>query len=107
MAGSDLGWFSVRCVFRWTSWEGQPFEERITLWRAHSLDEAIEMADREAREYAADSELEYLRLTQGYQLDLESNIDNGTELFSLLRDSNLSPEDYVNTFFSTGTEHSE
>src|ERR1700722_14317717 len=105
MADDELEWFSVRCVFAWSGWEGRPFEERITLWRARSLDHAIELAEREAGEYAAEHGFEYLQLSQAYEITEGSEIGHGTEGFSLLRDSDLAPDDYLDSFFSTGREH--
>ena len=84
---------------------GKPFEERITLWRARSLDHAIELAEQEAGEYAEEHGCEYLRLSQAYEITEGSGIGNGTEVFSLLRDSDLAPDDYLDSFFSTGREH--
>jgi hypothetical protein len=48
MAGS--GWFSVRCLFATDAAAPGAYEERITLWRAPGFDEAIELAEAEARE---------------------------------------------------------
>jgi hypothetical protein len=54
----NVGWYSVRCVFRLGD---QPdCEERITLWRAASFNEAIELAEAEGQKYAASSGFEYL-----------------------------------------------
>ena len=105
MADDELEWFGVRCVFAWSGWEGKPFEERITLWRARSLDHAIELAEQEAGDYAEEHGFEYLHLSQAYAITEGSAIGSGTEVFSLLRDSDLAPDDYLNTFFSTGREH--
>ncbi|HEY5396460.1 MAG TPA: hypothetical protein VIL16_13775 [Trebonia sp.] len=105
MTDDELEWFSVRCVFAWSGWEGKPFEERITLWRARSLDHAIELAEQEAQEYAAENGSEYLRLSQAYAITEGSEIGSGTEVFSLLRDSDLAPDDYINAFFATGRKH--
>jgi hypothetical protein len=107
MADDELEWFSVRCVFAWSGWEGRPFEERITLWRARSLDHAIELAEQEAGEYAAEHGFEYLQLSQAYEITEGSEIGHGTEVFSLLRDSDLAPDDYLDSFFSTGREHTQ
>jgi hypothetical protein len=107
MAGDDLAWFAVRCVFAWSGWEGRPYEERITLWRARSLDHAIEQAEQEAEAYAADIGSEYLHLSQAYAITEGSEIGSGTEVFSLLRDSDLAPDDYLSAFFSTGGEHDQ
>ena len=103
----EQGWYSVRCLFRWTSWEGRPFEELITLWRADSLDDAIELAERESRVYADENGVEYLVFSQAYQLSDGSEPENGAEVFSLLRDSELAPDDYIETFFSAGTERAQ
>ncbi|WP_433252173.1 hypothetical protein ACQPYK_07305 [Streptosporangium sp. CA-135522] len=99
---SDTGWYAVRCVFRWGPSHGT-YEERVTLWRAGSFDEAIAMAEREAAEYVAESPFEYLELAQAYRL-ADDAIESGTEVFSLLRDSDLEPEEYLNAFFDTGRE---
>ncbi len=97
-------WYGVRCLFQWTHAEGTPFEERITLWRADSLDAAIELAEREAREYAEDNDLTYLRFSQAYATG-ETEITAGAEVFSLLRDSSLPAAEYLDTHFDTGGEH--
>lgn len=103
------GWFSVRCVFA-MGWppeaQGRPYEERVTLWRAASLEEAIGLAEDEARAYAAtitDSPDTYLGLAQAYRMVDEPR--HGAEVFSLVRDSDLAAEDYLDTVFDTGREH--
>jgi hypothetical protein len=105
VSDDGLEWFGVRCVFAWSGWEGNPFEERITLWRARSADHAIELAEQEAEEYAEENGLQFLRFSQSYAIDKGSTIGNGTEVFSLLRDSDLSSDEYLSTFFDTGREH--
>lgn len=102
---ADEDWYTVRCVFRWVEWERSPYEERITLWRAESLDDAIERAEREAREYARRNNVEFSGFAQAYKLAEDQSPESGMEIFSLLRDSDLDPDAYVNTFFSTGAEH--
>ena len=104
MTDDGLGWYGVRCVFRWIGHENQPYEERITLWRAASAAQAIELAGREARDYALDNGFEHLRFAQAYELSGD-RITQGTEVFSLLRDSDLKPESYLDGFFDTGQEH--
>jgi hypothetical protein len=99
-----LGWYGVRCVFRWCGRENQPYEERITLWRAASAAQAIELADREARDYARDNRFEHLDFAQAFALS-EDRITQGTEVFSLLRDSHLKPDSYLDNYFDTGGEH--
>lgn len=106
------GWFAVRCVFRsgWplpTSSEEDPcYEERITVWRACDIDEAIAKAEAEAISYAAVIEAapsEYLGLAQAYQL-FDAPDHDGAEVFSLIRDSRLSGPAYLDAYFDTGHE---
>lgn len=76
------------------------------MWRAGSLSDAIRLAEAEAASYAGQFEdypLSYAGFAQAYELDDEP--DNGAEVFSLLRDSELAPEDYLTSFFDTGREH--
>jgi hypothetical protein len=106
------GWFAVRCVFR-NGWPtpapdqtGHDYEERITIWRASSAEEAIAKAEAEAEAYAATIEEapgEFLGLSQSYEL-FDNPETEGAEVFSLLRRSVLEPDDYLNAFFATGDE---
>jgi hypothetical protein len=94
-------WYAVRCVFRHRTLG--VYEERITLWRAESFAGAAELAEAEAEEYCADlDETEYVGFAQSYALyDVPGH---GAEVFSLMRDSALEPEAYVERFFDTGEE---
>lgn len=101
------GSFSVRCIFRWEPRLEQErkflYEERITLWQAEDIDAAVELAEREARQYAEENEVEYLEYWQAY--DLLGKVDaNAVEVFSLLRESDLEPAEYLDVFFDTGLE---
>jgi hypothetical protein len=106
------GWFAVRCLFRksrvpTTDPGGHGYEERITLWRASNIDEAIAKAETEALDYASiikEAPDEYLGLAQAYALG-DSPDQEGAEVFSLIRDSTLDPERYLDAFFDTGQEH--
>jgi len=104
-------WYAVRCIFR-SDWPpefaGRAYEERITLWRATSFDEAIERAEVEAEEYATailDGPDTYLQLAQAYLLDDAPG--DGAEIFSLVRVSALPPEAYLERHFTTGTEREQ
>ncbi len=79
------------------------YEERITLWNANDIDGAIELAEAEAKSYAKDIEAEYIGLAQAYHLFDEIK-SSGIEVFSLVRDSDLESDDYLDTFFDTGNE---
>ena len=100
--------FSVRCIFLWEPRRDQVrknlYEERITLWKASDVDEAITLAEREAQAYASDSGGVYLEFCQAYTL-VEEPEAHGIEVFSLLRDSDLEPAQYLDALFATGGEH--
>ncbi len=107
-----LEWYAVRCVFR-SAWaessEGLPpevhlYEERVTLWQATSLEEAIALAEAEALEYA-DEDDDYLDLAQAFKLFDDPS--SGAEVFSLMRSSRLEPDEYLDTFFDTGDERAQ
>jgi hypothetical protein len=96
-------WFSVRCILRFAERSPATFEERITLWRAADFDQALSLAEAEAREYAdLFGDCAYAGLAQAYAL-VEAP-GHGTEVFSLMRDSALEPEAYLTRFFDTGRE---
>ena len=107
-------WYAVRSVFRTTSSAAFPlpdaaegesaYEERITLWHVGSFDAALERAEAEALQYAAFTGAEYLtEFGQAYRLSDVPPRD-GTEVFSLIRYSELAADDYVERFFDTGRE---
>ncbi|MBX3284954.1 MAG: hypothetical protein KF703_06390 [Actinobacteria bacterium] len=78
------------------------YEERITLWRARSIDEAIRRAQAEASTYAAELGNRDLGLAQAFRL--ADSAVAGAEVFSLVRGSHLEPGEYLDRFFDTGTE---
>lgn len=102
-SASENAWFAVRCFFRvQVTW----YEERVTLWRASGHDEAIELAEAEALEYARILQMTYLDLSQSYKLsDDEDPSRPGAEVFSLFRESGLQPSEYLERFFDTGKEN--
>lgn len=109
MSDSDQQWYAVRCVFRLSGVVAREaadasneYEERVTIWRAATMDEAIERAEREAHSYARDGDCEYLGLAQAFWM-FDPPAD-GAEVFSLIRLSALVPDAYVSRFFDTGDE---
>ncbi len=101
--------YTVRSIIRWAPRQDQQkqylYEERITAWNAISLDEALELAEAEAKTYAMDKGFVALDLFQGYWLFDEVGIlPQGSEIFSLIRESNLDADPYLDAIFDTGTE---
>ena len=103
--GAQVDWFAVRCIFEISANStSRTYEERVTLWKAASAAEALARAESEAEGYAAGVEGNaYLGLAQSYHLFDEPG--EGAEVFSLMRDSELGPSEYISRFFSVGTEH--
>lgn len=109
--------YTVRSVLEWTSRIGREkkhvYEERLTMWNASSLGEALELAEKEEKEYIGHSTsvkegMMSLGLYQAYwsHVDIDLKIQ-GMEVFSLLRESDLKPDAYLDAFFDTGTEHQQ
>lgn len=107
MAAAGESWYAVRCVFRWEASGGPLYEERLTLWLAGSMDEAIGRAEAEARRYAGENGLQYLELAQSYRLATDGRPGDGDEVFSLLRESRLDGEAYLDRYFDTGQERQD
>lgn len=107
----DGPWFAVRCVFRSPDAEvegASAYEERITLWRSETFEDAIDRAESEAATYAAANPgTEYLDLAQAFQLGVEGAVGDGDEVFSLIRDSDLDAEAYLDRFFDDGEEYQD
>jgi len=103
-------WHSVRCLFevdpgRREATDPRTYEERVTIWQAESLDAAIALAEAEAEEYALIVNGRYLGLAQAYAMEGEPR--HGAEVYSLMRNSDLPPQPYLDTFFDAGTERQD
>jgi hypothetical protein len=109
MSGSSRDWYAVRCVFGEVGSEtvdeqrDWTYEERITLWVADSFDAALSSAEAEAVQYASANEVTYLGFAQVFQLSAPPT--EGAEVFSVLRSSDLGPNEYLGHFFEAGLEH--
>lgn len=102
-------WYGVRLVYRHTLVAGQTYEERILVVRAKSAEDAIEMAEEiSVREYEDESteRLEYAMTFNIFDCD-GPYLPPGTEVFSLMRVSDLAPDEYLDRFHSTGSERSQ
>lgn len=98
-------WYAVRSVVRWPDGghDSPRYEERITIFRADSFEAAVRLAEEESVEYARDVvQGEALGMYQAFSIKEE--FEDGLELFSLIRDSDLAPEEYLDHFFDTGLE---
>ena len=97
--------FAVRCIIEL---QGDSrlsklhrYEERITLWTASDFDSAIAMAELEAKEYGKE-EVGVLGFAQAFELyDTVVSERNGAEVFSLIHESDLAPNDFIDRHFET------
>jgi len=105
-------WYGVRCLFEHRDLDGDApdrtvYEERVVILRAVSFEEAIELAEREGESYcAALDDVHMLDVVQAYLLADDPH-EEGAEVFSLMRSSDLAPDEYATRFFDTGDEHQE
>jgi hypothetical protein len=104
-------WYAVRCLFadvrsaqanRFLRRRRVIFEERTTLWMAGTHQEALAMAEDEAKEYARDTSCTYVEYADSYQL--ADDVVSGAEIFSLMRESRLNVDRYIDRFLDSGSE---
>ncbi|MGW1136612.1 DUF4288 domain-containing protein [Streptomyces zhihengii] len=107
MKPEPKAWYSARIFYRWLTWENRPYEERVVLFRARSLDEAIELAERESAEYAEEGNLEVFDVVQAYRIsDGDEEVVAGTEVFSKLHALDLPAEEFLSRYDS-GPAHTQ
>lgn len=100
--------FAVRCIFEAPvesiNTKKFLYEERITLWRALDIDQAIDRAQDEAKQYCRNNPgFRFSGLSQAFWM-FQPVEGDGVEVFSLLRESDLQMDEYLDRFFSTGDE---
>lgn len=104
-----LSWYGAKCIFIHPGLQvkkgSQVYEERVIILRARDEDEAIALAEKEARQYAKDiSPTKYLGFIDVFHLYAAPR--EMSEVYSLMRESRLDPETYLDRFFDTGRERS-
>lgn len=82
------------------------YEERVVLVKATSFDEALLEAEKEANYYADENDMKYLEYVNVFKL-YDETIKDKTEVFSLMRDSKLAPDKYIDKYFDTGKERTK
>ena len=103
----DNRWYAVRSLFSHQEGPERSYEERITLWQAADLDDALDRAAAEAAGYAEFAGVTHLsEFAQSYPV-ADAPPRDGAEVFSLTRSSTLPPRPYVDRFFSTGQERQD
>ncbi len=104
---NDQPWYGAKCVFRHNDRkddDNNMYEERIVLFKAENIDEAIIRAENEAKQYVNElSNCEYLGFVDVFNL-FDETVEDGTEVYSLMRQSKLDKEKYLDNFYDTGLE---
>src|SRR3954462_770142 len=81
-------WYSVKCLFhhptRKSGDEDFLYEERITLWKASSFEEAHRFAEEEAHKYASEAKCLFVGSTDSFHL-FEEGLSPGAEVYSTMR----------------------
>ena len=103
MATED--WFGVRCWFLFEAGaldkeRGQLYEERVTVWPAVSASEARTRAIEEAEAYAAEVGATRVDYVETHRLADQPRA--GGEVWSVMRDSWLTPDEYLTRFVTEG-----
>ena len=97
-------WYTVKCLFhhptRKSGDEDYLYEERVTLWRAESFEEAHRLAEAEARQYAEEAKCVFVSWIDSFHL-FDEEVGAGTEVYSKMRGSNFQPSDYRKAFCHT------
>lgn len=105
----DEPWYGVKCIFLHHDLKirngKNNYEERVILVHADSFEEAIKKAELEAAEYCKDldNEVEYLEFCNAFRIG-EDIVEDGTELYSLITESELEAKEYINAHHDTGGE---
>ena len=103
--------FAAKCVFRVKAIEdGKPvsmFEERITFVKCREFADAFKKAEKLGRKYAEDDITGKRRTTflacVGVFI-VQDPIEDGVEIFSMLRRSNVPSKKYLRIHYQTGSE---
>lgn len=105
---STQKWFGVKTLYQLEEKSVTPglhcYEERITIWKAESFEEAIEMASLEAQEYAENHHGMYLGFCQAFEM--YNDPQDGAEVYSIMREDDREPETYIDGMYDTGREYS-
>jgi len=80
------------------------YEERVVVLRAKNAEEAIDLAEEEARKYAASlKNVRYMNYVMVYVMT-ETVIRPGIEVFSLMRQMDLKPRTFMARYHDAKSE---
>lgn len=80
------------------------YEERTVVFRATNTENALNIAEKEAIEYAKNiGDIKFMGYSETFKLT-DNELDSGTEVYSCMRYSDLDASSYVKRFMKTGNE---
>ena len=102
-------WYGVRLIYQHIGVADKAFEERILIVCAESGDEAIASAEAISSATYEDENCSYTGYAMAFHIFDERGdaLPEGTEVFSLLRKSELPVNEYLDRYFDTGSEYTE
>jgi hypothetical protein len=104
----NLNWYGAKTIYRHDLIEDDTaktlFEERVVLFQTVDFGGAIAQAEAEAKAYALNHDVEYLEFMDVFHI-FDEKVGHGTEVYSLMRESRLSEQDYLDRFYDDGNEH--
>jgi hypothetical protein len=100
-------WYGVKCLVEHKGLSNDPktrvYEERILVLRAPNFDEAILRAEREATQYAGQNNGLYIGYCNAYKIDSKT-ITEGTEVYSVMREVDLAPDQFIAHYYDDGSD---
>lgn len=104
-------WYSCKGVFRHDNLSPKKgkkvYEERVVLLRARNFDEAIELGEKEAEEYAQSLDgVKYMGFISVYRL-FEKRLRHKAEVYSIMRENKMSKKEFLDRYYDDGTERTQ
>ena len=99
-------WYGIKCLVEHSGLSDEPgshvYEERVVIFRAPDFDRAIERDEQEVVAYARLNGARYIGYSNAYKIEAPM-IEDGTEVYSVMREMPLSPGDFITRYYDDGT----
>jgi hypothetical protein len=100
-------WYGVKCLFEHFGLskvpEAHAYEERVIVVLAASFDDALGKAKKLSVSYTDGSSIKYMGYCNAYAMD-EAVITEGTEVYSVMRETKLAPTAFIDHYYDDGTD---
>jgi len=105
MSRRNQEWYSVKGLFRWyfkSNGKTDRIEERILLFKARDFDEALDLAEHEAKKYCAPDRKANFRIEPvgwWHAYWISEKPQSGIEIFSRRCETTLSAKSFVSRYY--------